>query len=119
MDDIADENESEFDSPIGIYAAGAFATVVSQISELGGDLVGIDMIESTADYTVRDLTITVLTSKGRCIVEKVKQIPGIRLIHVSDSVFMMHLGGKLEMQPKFPIKNREICQCGTPGGGQG
>lgn len=96
---------------------GLFATVVSEISELGGDLVGIDMIESTAEYTVRDLTITVADQQmADRIVEKVKQIPGIRLIHVSDSVFMMHLGGKLEMQPKFPIKNRDdLSRVYTPG----
>jgi len=96
---------------------GLFATVVSEISELGGDLVGIDMIESTAEYTVRDLTITVADQQmADRIVEKVKQIPGIRLIHVSDSVFMMHLGGKLEVQPKFPIKNRDdLSRVYTPG----
>ena len=96
---------------------GAFAAVVSRISEVGGDVVGIDMIESTADYTVRDLTITVADQQqADDIVEQVKQIPGVRLIHVSDSVFMMHLGGKLEMQPKFPIKNRDdLSRVYTPG----
>jgi len=41
---------------------------------------------------------------------------GGRVLHESDQIFLMHLGGKLETKPKIPIKNRDDLSCVyTPG----
>ncbi|MDP5273086.1 NAD-dependent malic enzyme [Chengkuizengella axinellae] len=85
-----------------------FGRVASAISESGGDVIAIDVIQTDRQLTVRDLTVTVTeTTQINEIVDRVKTLKGAKLIHVSDRTFLLHLGGKIEMQPKTPIKNRE------------
>ena len=43
-------------------------------------------------------------------------LDGIRLINVSDRTFLVHLGGKISIQPNLPIKNRDdLSRVYTPG----
>lgn len=85
-----------------------FGQVASAIFEAGGDMVAIDVIQSSGHITVRDITITVTDSVdiGK-ITDTVKNLKGVRLVNVSDRTFLMHLGGKIETQPKIPIQNRD------------
>ncbi|NDI33727.1 NAD-dependent malic enzyme [Chengkuizengella sediminis] len=85
-----------------------FGRVVTAISESGGDVIAIDVIQTDRQITVRDLTVTVSeTTQINEIIDRVKLLKGAKIIHVSDRTFLLHLGGKIEMQPKTPIKNRE------------
>lgn len=85
-----------------------FGQVASAIFEAGGDMVAIDVIQASGPITVRDITITVTDSIDiDKITAKVKALQGVRLVNVSDRTFLMHLGGKIEMQPKIPIQNRD------------
>jgi malate dehydrogenase (oxaloacetate-decarboxylating) len=85
-----------------------FGEVASAISEAGGDIIAIDVIQTNQEITVRDLTVTVTdTDQVNEIVEKLKNLNGAKLIHVSDRTFLLHLGGKIEMKPKSPIQNRD------------
>jgi len=85
-----------------------FGQVASAIFEAGGDMVAIDVIQSSGHITVRDITITVTDSVdiGK-ITHTVKNLKGVKLVNVSDRTFLMHLGGKIETQPKVPIQNRD------------
>ncbi|MFS1513531.1 NAD-dependent malic enzyme [Chengkuizengella sp. SCS-71B] len=85
-----------------------FGRVVTAISESGGDVIAIDVIQTDRQITVRDLTVTVSeTTQINEIIDRVKLLKGAKIIHVSDRTFLLHLGGKIEMRPKTPIKNRE------------
>lgn len=94
-----------------------FAQVAQAIGESGGDIVAIDVIRSSGAVTLRDLTVNVFDgSVGDRIVARLKLIEGIQVINVSDQTFLMHLGGKIEMQPKIPIRNRDdLSRVYTPG----
>lgn len=85
-----------------------FSEIVSAIADEGGDLVAIDVIQTKKEMSIRDLTInvaeTLFTGK---IVEKVKQLQGVKLVNVSDRTFLLHLGGKIETKLKVPIQNRD------------
>lgn len=85
-----------------------FAEVAIAIAGAGGDIVAIDIVDSGISNTVRDVTVNVsdagLTNQ---ITEALSQISGIRLVHVSDRTFLLHLGGKISMVPKSPIQNRD------------
>ncbi|MFE9275339.1 NAD-dependent malic enzyme [Paenibacillus glucanolyticus] len=85
-----------------------FGQVASAIFEAGGDMVAIDVIQASGNITVRDITITVTDSVdiGK-ITNSVKELKGVRLVNVSDRTFLLHLGGKIETQPKIPIQNRD------------
>ncbi|KOP65091.1 malate dehydrogenase [Bacillus sp. FJAT-18019] len=85
-----------------------FGQVASAIFEAGGDMVAIDVIQASGHITVRDITITVTDSVDiERITNTVKNLKGVRLVNVSDRTFLLHLGGKIETQPKRPIQNRD------------
>lgn len=95
----------------------SFGTIATTISESGGDIVAIDVVRTDKSATVRDITVNVFDSKHtEMIVELVGKLAGVRVVHVSDQTFLLHLGGKIEMNPKFPIKNRDdLSRVYTPG----
>lgn len=93
----------EMDS--GALKFGQIATI---IAEAGGDLIAIDVIQTNREMSVRDVTVNVEDTRDmENIVDKLKQVESIRLLHVSDRTFLLHLGGKIVIQPKTPIQNRD------------
>jgi malate dehydrogenase (oxaloacetate-decarboxylating) len=85
-----------------------FGEVATAISRAGGDIVAIDIIGSGKDLTVRDLTVMVKdTGDIDLITEELGKLQGVRLVHVSDRTFLLHLGGKISTVPKTPILNRD------------
>lgn len=85
-----------------------FGQVASSIFEAGGDIVAIDVIQTSQNSTVRDITITVTdTVDIDIITETVKSLNGVRLVNISDRTFLLHLGGKIETKLKAPIQNRD------------
>ncbi|OBZ14661.1 malate dehydrogenase [Bacillus sp. FJAT-27264] len=97
-------------------SVASFGDVASRIAEVGGDIVAIDVIRAGKDVTTRDITVNVPDAANGEIVGVLSDMPGIKVINVSDRTFLAHLGGKIEVTPKMPIKNREdLSQVYTPG----
>jgi malate dehydrogenase (oxaloacetate-decarboxylating) len=96
---------------------GSFAAVAAAIGEAGGDLGAIDLVRVTKDHRVRDVTVAASDSEhGQQIVDAVREVPGVKLVNVSDRTFLMHLGGKIEVQNKVPVKTRDdLSMAYTPG----
>ena len=93
-----------------------FGDVASAVSNAGGDIVSIDVIRSGPKESVRDITVEVSESASSRVVESLQNRDGIKLINVSDRTFLVHLGGKISIQPTVPIKNREdLSRVYTPG----
>ena len=65
----------------------------------------------------RDVTINCRDiDHAQTIVHALDAIDGIKLIHHSDRTFLMHLGGKIEVVSKAPIKTRDdLSMAYTPG----
>ncbi|HLS01286.1 MAG TPA: NADP-dependent malic enzyme, partial [Beutenbergiaceae bacterium] len=48
--------------------------------------------------------------------QALEQISGVKVRHVSDATFLMHLGGKLEVRPKVNLRHRDdLSRAYTPG----
>ncbi|OPA77702.1 NAD-dependent malic enzyme [Paenibacillus selenitireducens] len=94
-----------------------FGQVATAINEAGGDIIAIDVNQSTKTMTTRDITIQVGDDAQQALImHGLLDLPGIRIINVSDQVFLMHLGGKIETHPKMRIKNRaDLSRVYTPG----
>ncbi|WP_020618734.1 NAD-dependent malic enzyme [Paenibacillus daejeonensis] len=85
-----------------------FSRAASAIEQAGGDVVAIDVIQTGRERTVRDLTVKVgAASMTDKIAKALAELPGIRLVNVSDRTFLLHLGGKIAIAPKTPIQNRD------------
>lgn len=94
----------------------SFGDVASGIAAAGGDIVAIDVIRAGKDVTTRDITVNVQDAGNEEVVSVLSNMPGIKVINVSDSTFLAHIGGKIEIMPKMRIKNREdLSQVYTPG----
>ena len=96
---------------------GAFAQVAGAIAEAQGDVGAIDLVRVTRDHTVRDITVSAADSDhGQRIVDAVRQVAGVTIVNVSDRTFLMHLGGKIEVRNKVPVKTRDdLSMAYTPG----
>jgi malate dehydrogenase (oxaloacetate-decarboxylating) len=96
---------------------GSFARLAAAIGEAGGSLGAIDLVRVEGSSKVRDVTIEGSdAAQIDRIVSAVRAVPGIDVEHVSDRTFLLHLGGKLEVAPKTPIRNRDdLSMAYTPG----
>jgi len=87
------------------------------IGEAGGDIGAVDLVESSRDRIVRDITINARDSDhGQRIVAQLKKTSGVRVVNISDRTFLMHLGGKIEVRSKVSIRTRDdLSMAYTPG----
>ena len=97
--------------------AGSLGELTLAIGRAGGDIGAIDIVTVGNDYIIRDITVSSVSSRhGEQIVETVKDVDGVELIQVSDPTFLMHLGGKIEVVSKVPLKTRaDLSMAYTPG----
>jgi len=96
---------------------GMLGRVASAIGEEGGDIGAVDLVESLRNEIIRDITIKVRDSvHGQQVVNRLRHVAGIRVVNVSDRTFLMHLGGKIEVRNKVPIRTRDdLSMAYTPG----
>jgi malate dehydrogenase (oxaloacetate-decarboxylating) len=96
---------------------GTFARLAASIGETGASLGAIDIVRVEKHTKVRDVTVLAADADhlGR-VVAAVRLIPGVDVLSVSDRTLQMHLGGKIEVVPKSPVKSRDdLSMAYTPG----
>ncbi len=96
---------------------GAFAELARAIADAGGNLGAIDLVRVEQGLKVRDVTVDAASADHIDeIVATVRHLPGVEVEHVSDRTFLLHLGGKIEMVSKAPLKTRDdLSMAYTPG----
>ncbi|MCJ8329422.1 MAG: NAD-dependent malic enzyme [Lentisphaeria bacterium] len=99
------------------HSPGGLAKVATRIAELGGNIGAIDIINVENGLIVRDVAVNTSGEEhADQIVDAIKEIDAITVVNVSDRTFLLHLGGKLEVISKIPIKTRdELSMAYTPG----
>jgi malate dehydrogenase (oxaloacetate-decarboxylating) len=98
----------------------AFARVADTIASSGAMLGAIDLVRVERDEVVRDVTVACGDSEhAEAVVRAVRDIEGVRVDSVSDRTFLMHKGGKIEVNAKLPLKTRDdLSMAYTPGVGR-
>jgi malate dehydrogenase (oxaloacetate-decarboxylating) len=96
---------------------GMLGKVTSAIGKGGGDIGGIDLVEVGRTTITRDLTFKASDERhGQQVVERLRALEGVTVVNVSDRTFLMHLGGKIEVRGKMPVKTRDdLSMAYTPG----
>jgi malate dehydrogenase (oxaloacetate-decarboxylating) len=99
---------------------GLIGTIASAISETGGIVTAIDVADSTSDRLVVDVTCSATDSEHAAeVVAAVEAVEGVTVHKVSDRTFLLHLGGKIEVRSKVPLKTRDdLSMAYTPGVGR-
>jgi malate dehydrogenase (oxaloacetate-decarboxylating) len=96
---------------------GTLARIVSAIGKDGGDIGAVDIVASDAKGMTRDITVRPRDAAHQeQIVARVRRLSGVKVINVSDRVFLLHLGGKIAIQNKVPLVTRDaLSMAYTPG----
>ncbi len=96
---------------------GAFNQLAAAIGDAGGVIAAVDMRSVTRTHVVRDVTVNVNSDvTGKAVREAVEALPNFTIISTSDSTFLAHLGGKIQVEPKIPVKTRQdLSTVYTPG----
>jgi len=100
--------------PAGGAAVSGLTTAVEQA---GGLVTALDVTASGHQRLRIDVTCAARDADhAEQIVEVMRAVPGVVIGKVSDRTFLMHLGGKIEMESKHPIRNRDdLSMVYTPG----
>lgn len=95
----------------------AVSELTSIIEQSGGSVTAVDVNHSDSERVRVDLTCACTNSDHAAeIVEGLKQVEGVVVGKVSDRTFLAHLGGKLTIESKLPIRNRDdLSLIYTPG----
>jgi malate dehydrogenase (oxaloacetate-decarboxylating) len=96
---------------------GMLGKVTTAIGEAGGDIGAVDLSGHGKGTVIRDVTTRARgIDHAQEIIKTVKTIPGVKVVNVSDRTFLMHLGGKIEVHNKIPVKTRnDLSMAYTPG----
>ncbi len=96
---------------------GMLGRLTSAIGTLGGDIRALDIIRLDRGAIVRDVTVLAADAgHAQKLVEAMGAVPGVEVLEFSDSTFLAHLGGKIEVVPRTPIRTREdLSMVYTPG----
>jgi malate dehydrogenase (oxaloacetate-decarboxylating) len=93
------------------------ALITSALSTAGATITALDVVESLVDRVVIDVTCdTVNSDHADEITASLNVIEGLVVRKVSDRTFLLHLGGKIEIASKVPLKTRDdLSRAYTPG----
>ncbi len=96
---------------------GAVATA---IASSGGIVTAVDVTESSHERLVVDVTCSASDADHAKVLEGVVDaIDGVEVFRVSDRTFLLHIGGKIEVGSKVPLRNRDdLSMAYTPGVGR-
>ncbi|MTA25044.1 MAG: NAD-dependent malic enzyme, partial [Actinobacteria bacterium] len=77
----------------------------------------LDVVESFLDHVVIDVTCDAIDAEhAEAITASIASHPDLIVRKVSDRTFLLHLGGKIEIQSKVPLKTRDdLSRAYTPG----
>ncbi len=96
---------------------GATGELAVAVASAGGSLTALDVVESTREGLVVDVTCDAVDAEhADRISAAIAALPGVTVRKVSDRTFLLHLGGKIEVTPKVPLKHRDdLSRAYTPG----
>jgi malate dehydrogenase (oxaloacetate-decarboxylating) len=99
---------------------GVVGAVATAIASQGGVVTAIDVTESRHDRLVVDVTCSAADADhSQELVTAVDAVEGVTVHKVSDRTFLLHLGGKIEVTSKVPLRTRDdLSMAYTPGVGR-
>jgi malate dehydrogenase (oxaloacetate-decarboxylating) len=95
----------------------AIGRITTAVGSVGGVVVALDMVDTASAVLTLDLTVHAGDAEhGEAIATAVGSVDGVEVHKVSDRTFLMHLGGKLEVNPTVPLRTRDdLSMAYTPG----
>jgi malate dehydrogenase (oxaloacetate-decarboxylating) len=101
-------------APTGFSAT---SELTAAAAATGAEITALDVVESSHQDLVVDITCnTEGDAHAAEVARAVDALEGVTVLKTSDRTFLMHLGGKLSVQSKVPLRNRDdLSRAYTPG----
>ena len=101
----------------GPPSAQPVAEITAAISAAGASITALDVVESFIDRVTIDVSCDAHDSEhAERITAAISENPLLTVRKVSDRTFLLHLGGKIEVTSKVPLKTRDdLSRAYTPG----
>jgi len=95
----------------------AIGRITTAIGTSGGVVTALDFVESETSRLILDVTANARDdTHADDLTEAVSAVEGVTVHKVSDRTFLFHLGGKLEVQNRIRLRNRDqLSMAYTPG----
>ncbi|MBF0689734.1 MAG: NAD-dependent malic enzyme [Cellulomonas sp.] len=95
----------------------AVSDLTTAIERAGGIVTALDVTASFHETMTVDVTCATRdTAHAADVVSALEGLDGVVVQRVSDRTFLMHLGGKLSIESKVPLRNRDdLSMAYTPG----
>ena len=108
---------------VRVYAVPSSSVVGSlaiAVGEAGGLVTAIDVSESRPDRITVDVSCSAVNGEHATeLVDAMRAVTGVTVHRVSDRTFLLHLGGKISVESKVPLKTRDdLSMAYTPGVGR-
>jgi malate dehydrogenase (oxaloacetate-decarboxylating) len=108
---------------VRLYARPDYTVVgrlANTVSEANGMVTAVDVSESRQDRITIDLTCSAVNGEhAEQIVAAMRAMDGVEVHRVSDRTFLLHLGGKITVESRVPLKTRDdLSMAYTPGVGR-
>jgi malate dehydrogenase (oxaloacetate-decarboxylating) len=96
---------------------GMFGVLAGIIGKAGGELGAIDLVSADRKYKLRDVTVSATDDDhAHRIIAAVRAASQFEVRSVSDRTFLCHLGGKISIENRTPLKTRDdLSMAYTPG----
>ena len=91
--------------------------ITQTILTAGATITALDVVESVLDHVVIDVTCDAIDAEhAEAITAALSANKNLNVRKVSDRTFLLHLGGKIEIASKVPLKTRDdLSRAYTPG----
>ena len=98
----------------------AVGAITRAVEQAGGVVTALDVTAGRNNRLRVDLTCAARdTAHAEAIVGALAALADVAVHKVSDRTFLLHLGGKIEMRSKVPLRNRDdLSMAYTPGVGR-
>jgi malate dehydrogenase (oxaloacetate-decarboxylating) len=108
---------------VRLYAdpsASVVGELATAVGHAGGLITAIDVTESRQDRITVDVSCSAVNGEHAAeIVDAMRVVPGVTVHRVSDRTFLLHLGGKISVESKVPLRTRDdLSMAYTPGVGR-
>jgi malate dehydrogenase (oxaloacetate-decarboxylating) len=99
------------------HSPGSLGKILTTVGDIGGIVGAVDIVQIGGERSMRDITVNARDPEhARQIADTIDALPEVRVTDFSDRTFLFHLGGKIEVKSKTPVRTRDdLSMAYTPG----
>jgi malate dehydrogenase (oxaloacetate-decarboxylating) len=103
-----------------VPSASVVGELATAVGQAGGLVTAIDVSDSRPERITVDVSCSAVNGEHAAeIVEAMRAVAGVTVHRVSDRTFLLHLGGKIAVESKVPLRTRDdLSMAYTPGVGR-